>query len=419
VAGARPPRYPALRHENFVLFWSGGIVSRLGTQMRDVALAWQLYELTRSPLALGLPGLFRVTPLLLLALGGGVAADALDRRRVMLVTQSLLALTSAILGFVTLTGRATPALLYALIALSAATTAFDNPARQALVVNLLPEEDLPNGLALQVLGHQVSTVAGPALGGLLLGATSAGVVYVVDAISFLAVIAALFVVRPKRRAEGSTPVPLRLSALRPAFELLQKRPVLLWLALVDFMATFFAGSMQLLPIFADQAFRVGPWGYGLLQSAPAVGAVVASVLISARPPMRRQGLAVLVSVGVYGAAIAAFGLSRSFPLALGLLALSGAADTVSTVVRQVARQMLTPDELRGRMNAVNMIFFMGGPQLGELEAGIVAQMWTTRGSVVSGGLACIVVALVFGAFVPVLRQLGEGPHRGTERTLPD
>jgi MFS family permease len=417
VTDARPPRYPALRHRGFVLFWGGGIVSRVGTQMRDVALAWQIYELTRSPLALGLPGLFRVTPLLLLALGGGVAADALDRRRVMLVTQSVLALTSALLAFVTLTGQATPALLYALIALAAATTAFDNPARQALVVNLLPEEDLPNGLALQVLGYQVSTVAGPAIGGLLLGATSPGVVYVVDAISFFAVLAALFVVRPRPRAGGSKPVPLRLSALRPAFDLLRSTPVLLWLALVDFLATFFAGSMQLLPIFADQAFRVGPWGYGLLQSAPAVGAVIASVLVSSRPPIRRQGPAVLASVGVYGASIAAFGVCRSFPLALALLAVSGAADTVSTVVRQVARQTLTPDELRGRMNAVNMIFFMGGPQLGEVEAGLVAELWSVRGSVVSGGLACVVVALIFGAAVPALRTLGERA-RPEERGLP-
>lgn len=380
-------------------------MSRTGSRMRDVALGWQLWELTHSPVALGLLGAFRVGPILLFAMIGGVTADALDRRRVMIASQTIMAASSAILAIVSFSGHATPALLYALVSLTSLATAFDNPARNALVTGLVPDEDLPSALSLGVLGFQVSTIAGPALGGLVLGVSSAAMVHLVDAISFVAVLGALFMVRPRARKVGSAPVLLRLSAIRPAIDLLRKTPVLFWLMLVDFLATFFAGSLELLPIFADRIFSVGPTGLGLLVSAPAVGAVVTSVIVAARPPIERQGVTVLVSVAAYGAAMAAFGVATSFPLALALLALSGVADTVSTVVRQVVRQTLTPDELRGRMTALNMIFFMGGPQLGELEAGVVARFFGARLAVASGGVACLVVAAAFAALLPNLRRL--------------
>lgn len=409
TARALSLRFPALAHRGFTNFLVGSFVSRVGTRMRDVALGWQIWELTHSPVALGLLGAFRVAPILFFAMVGGVTADALDRRRVMIATQSIMALTSLALGLVSLTGRASPPILYTLVALSATATAFDNPARQALVTGLVPEQDMPNALSLAVFGGQLSTVLGPVFGGFLLGASSAAVVHLVDAFSFAAVLVALAFVRPRPRAPEARPVPLRLSAIRPAIQHLQRTPVLFWLMLVDFLATFFAGSLELLPIFADRVFRVGPEGLGLLVSAPAAAAVLTSALLAARPPIRRQGFGVLASVGAYGAAIAAFGVAPSFPVALFLLALSGAADTVSTVVRQVARQTLTPDELRGRMTALNMIFFMGGPQLGELEAGILARFTSAQVSVVSGGLACVVVAISFALGLPALRELKTAP----------
>ena len=377
--------------------------------MRDVALAWQIYLLTHSPIALGLLAAFRIVPVIVLALGGGVMADAFDRRRVMLATQTIMAATSVALAVLTHSGQATPALLYALIALSGAATAFDNPARQSLVVNLLPPEDLPNGLALGITGWQVATVIGPGIGGLMLGAGPIEWIYVVDAISFTAVLGALLAIRPRNaaaapeggRARGDMSFRAALDGLR---FLAGQRP-LIALMLIDFLATFFAGSMLLLPIFANEIFHVGARGLGWLASAPAVGALITSVWLSSRAPIRRQGLTVLGAVVAYGACIAGFGLSRSFPLALALLAGSGAADTVSTVVRQVVRHTLTPDDLRGRMTAINMIFFMSGPQLGEVEAGFVAAATTARISVVSGGLACMVVALLVSTAVPTLRKL--------------
>jgi MFS family permease len=392
--------------------------------MRDVALAWQIYLLTHSPIALGLLAAFKVVPVIVLALGGGVMADAFDRRRVMIVTQTIMAATSAALALLTASGRATTGHLYALVAISAATTAFDNPARQSLVVNLLPAKDLPNGLALGITGWQVATVVGPAIGGLMLGAGPIESIYVVDAVSFAAVIGALLVIRPRSDATrapegGRTRGDMSFRAALDGLRFLASQRQLIALMLIDFLATFFAGSMLLLPIFANEVFLVGARGLGLLASAPAVGALVTSVWLSSRGPIRRQGATVLVAVVAYGACIAGFGLSRSFPLALLLLAGSGAADTVSTVVRQVVRQTLTPDDLRGRMNAINMIFFMSGPQLGEVEAGFLAALTTPRISVVSGGLACIVVASVVSAAVPALRRLrdagaaGESPAVGS------
>jgi MFS family permease len=400
-------RFAALRHRDFTIFWGASIVSRVGTQMRDVALAWQIYLLTRSPLALGVIGAFRVLPVILLALWGGAAADSYDRRRMMIAAQTVLAVTSAIMAVVTAMGAATPAMLYVLTALSGAATAFDSPARQALVVNMLPEEDLANGLTLSILGYQVSTVVGPAIGGLLLAATSIEVIYSVDAVSFLAVIGALLVIRPRAgQGEPAARGGVTFEAVAVGLRFLRTKPLLVWLMVVDFLATFFAGALLLLPIFASEVFHVGERGLGLLAGAPAVGSLLASAWLSYRRPIRRQGLTVLFAIAAYGGCMLGFGLSTSFPLALLFLAASGAADAVSTVIRQVVRHTITPDELRGRMTSINMIFFMGGPQLGEVEAGILAQLTSVRVSVVSGGVACVLVALLVAALVPSLRELG-------------
>jgi MFS family permease len=387
------------------------VVSRAGTQMRDVALSWHIYVLTGSPLALGLLGAARVVPILALAMVGGVAADALDRRRMMIATQSVLTATAAAMALLAATGRASAGALYALVALGSAASAFDNPARQALVVNLLPDEHVPNGLALSIFGWQAATVVGPAIGGVLLAATSVEVLYAADAVSFLAVIAALLLVRPRRpdaAPAGGTRAGLRLSAALDALRFLRTKPLLVWLMVADFLATFFGGSMLLLPIFAEEIFHAGARGLGLLAAAPAVGAVLASAWLSVRPPIRRQGLAVLGAIAVYGASVAAFGITGSLLAAIALLAISGVADTVSTVVRQVVRQTQTPDDLRGRMTGVNMMFFIGGPQLGEVEAGAVAQLTSARVSVVSGGIACVAVAAIVAGLAPSLRRLEQG-----------
>lgn len=403
-------RFTAFRHRDFRLLWSANVVSRVGTQMREVALSWQVYVLTKSALALGMIGACRVIPIVVFAMAGGVAADAFDRRRILLTTQTILTVTSAAMAFFTWRGMMSVPLLYGLIAVSAATQAFDGPARQTLVTNLLPDEDLPNGLTLQVSAIQLAMAVGPAVGGIVLAATSIQAVYVIDAISFLAVIGALFVIEPKyaKAPKGAKP-DVSLAAIKSALSFLKTNSVLVWLMVADFLATFFAGSLQLLPIYASDIFHVGARGLGWLVSAPAVGSVIASASMSARRPVQRTGMTVIISIAIYGACVAAFGVCPSFPIALLLLAGSGAADSVSTVVRQVVRQTLTPDEMRGRMTGVNMMFFIGGPQLGEVEAGVVAQLTSPVVSVTSGGVACILVALGIGAGSTALRSLRARP----------
>ncbi len=396
---------PALDSRDYRNLLFGQVVSAIGTQMQHVAVVWQLYLFTRSPLALGLLGFFRVAPVIVFALGGGVVADAFDRRRLMLVTQTVLASVSVTLAIATHRGVASPALIYGVVALGAVAIAFDNPARQALVPLLVPPEHLSGALSLTFTGWQVAQIAGPALGGALLAWAGVVPVYALDAVSFLAVISALLAMRhrapPSRTALG-------FGAVKEGIAFLRRTPVIRTTMLLDFFATFFGGSMLLMPIFADQLLHVGPRGLGVLYAAMPAGAAVAGAFLATRSLPRRQGVAVLWSVAAYGASVAVFGVSRLFPLSLVALACAGAADTVSTVVRQTLRQVLTPDALRGRMGSINMIFFMGGPQLGEVEAGVVARAFSARISVASGGLLCVVVAAVTALIAPSLRRYERG-----------
>jgi MFS family permease len=394
--------FSALQSRDFRLLLAGQLISLTGSQMQQVAVVWQLYTLNHSPLALGLLGLFRVVPVVVFALGGGVVADAFDRRKLMIATQSLLALASVALALATHLEVMRTSTLYAVAFFAGIGVAFDRPARQALVPQLVSREQLANALSLHATVFQIATVAGPALGGLLLNAYGPLPIYFFDSASFLAVIGALLWMSTETQpAEGSE---LSLKAVLDGLRFLTQEPIILSTMLLDFAATFFGGSMLLMPIFADQLLHVGARGLGLLYAAQPVGAVAAGVVLSALPTIRRQGAAVLWAVSIYGIAIALFGISPWFPLSFACLALSGAADTVSMIIRQTLRNLLTPDALRGRMTSVNMIFFVGGPQLGEVEAGAVAKVFDARVSVASGGLICTLVALLCAWAVPSLRR---------------
>jgi MFS family permease len=395
-------RFVALRSRDFRLLLAGQAISLTGSQMQQVAVVWQLYLLTRSPLSLGLLGLFRVTPILLLALGGGVAADALDRKKLMLASQTGMMLASLGLFAATRANVVTPAIIYGLAALGGVASAFDMPARQSLVPQLVAKEDLPNALSTYTATYQIAAIAGPALGGVLLGWAGVQPIYLIDVLSFLAVIGALLAMEHSAPSRGLSG--LSAGAALEGLRFLGRTPLILSTMLLDFAATFLAGSLLLLPIFADQLLHVGPHGLGLLYAAQPAGATVVGLSLAWLPTVRRQGATLIAAVAVYGAAIAVFGISSWFPLSLLALALSGGADTVSMVMRQTLRQTLTPDELRGRMTSVNMIFFTGGPQLGEVEAGVVAKLAGVRFSVCSGGALCVLAALGAAALVPSLRK---------------
>ena len=288
----------ALASRDFRLLFGGQIVSLTGSQMQQVAVAWQLYLLTHSSWALGLLGLYRVAPVIVFALGGGVIADAFDRRRLMIFTQSALALTSLALALFTHFGHATPMTLYVLAALAGGAFAFDAPARQALIPRLVTREQLPNALSLSAMAWQIAAVVGPALGGVALAWRGVVPIYVFDALSFLAVIGALLAIRHRAPARSSSGV--SLAAAWEGLRFLRRTPIILWTMVLDFVATFFAGAMLLMPIFADQLLHVGPRGLGLLYAAQPVGAAIAAAALSILPAPRRQGWTVLGSVAVYG-----------------------------------------------------------------------------------------------------------------------
>ncbi|HEY3121029.1 MAG TPA: MFS transporter [Vicinamibacteria bacterium] len=414
--------YRALRHHDFRLLWLSQFVSRTGTEMQVVALNWHVYLLTGSPLALGLVGLTRFLPVVAFSLWGGIVADRTDRKRVMFAAQIAMTVFSAVLAISTFTGHAGLGTLYALSALTAAGSAFDNPARQALIPRLVPPSELPGALALNLAMFHTAMIGGPGLAGLLLaGAARAAphagantrtiaLIYATNALSFVAVLVSLALIRTTGAPEaGAAMHESPLQSLKSGLRFVFTTPILVWTAGLDFVATFFAGSLSLLPIFADQILHVGAGGYGWLVAAPALGALAGSLYTSLMHLPRRQGRVLLWAVAAYGACTVGYGLAPRYALVFLALAGTGLADLVSTVIRQTARQLITPDALRGRMTSVNMIFFMGGPQLGELEAGLVASLFSSaavgaRVSVVSGGLATIAAAAVVASRSRFLRD---------------
>jgi MFS family permease len=434
------PPYLALRHRDFRRLVVSQLLSLVGSQMQVVALNWHIYLLTRSPLALGFVGLTRVVPIIAFSLWGGVVADRYDRRRLMIWTQLAMTAVALALSGLTFANRETLWLLYALNFLGAAAGAFDGPARNSLLPRLVPAAELSGALSLNFSAFQAAMIGGPAIAGLILAGhagalpvdarlpaagmpanTSAlALIYFLNAVSFLAVIFALATMRtsgaPEKGAQKAHP----WAALKEGLRFVFTTPLMVWTMGLDFLATFFSGCLSLLPIFADQVLGVGAKGYGILVAAPAVGALAGSLFVSIRPLPSRQGPIFLASVAAYGAATVVFGFSRSFVLTMAALAAVGLADAISTVIRQTLRQLITPDRLRGRMTSVNAVFFMGGPQLGEMEAGLVASLFasTTVGvtvSVVSGGLATVLITGLIAAAAPSVRRYDAGEYFGGRR----
>jgi MFS family permease len=401
--------FPALRHRDFRLIWIGQLLSFSGSRMQTAAILWHVSLLAapgRKAIALGLVGAAQVVPIIAFGMLSGVVADALDRRKVMLVTQSTMALFAATLAALTFGGLRTVWPIYLLSALSSAAASFDGPARQSLIPNLVPREHLASAIGLNTLMFQFASVAGPSVAGIVIAGPGLAWVYALNALSFLMVIAALLAMRWRRvRDEGAPASRITWAAAREGFRFVFAHPIVRSTMLLDFVATFFASATALLPIFAQDILHVGARGYGWLYAAPSVGAALAGLVMAyAIERIERRGATLLWSVAAFGAATVIFGISRNIWLTLFCLAAVGAADTVSTVIRNVIRQLETPDELRGRMTGVNMIFFMGGPQLGELEAGVVAQVFGAVASVVSGGLGCLLATAVVAGREERLRR---------------
>jgi MFS family permease len=405
---ARSSSFVALQHRNFRLLWFGQLVSFSGSMMQTAAILWHVSLLVpsnRRAIALGMVGLVRIIPIVFFSIAGGAVADAWDRRRVMLGAQTAMGATAAVLAILTFRGLDDVWAIYALAAIGSAAGAFDNPARSALIPTLVPREHLANAISLNGIMFQIASVTGPAAGGLIIATLGVGWVYAVNALTFVCVIAALLMMRAVPSRDAREPSDISVRAVREGLGFVFSSPVIRSTMLLDFFATFFASATALLPIFAQDVLRVGARGYGWLYAAPSVGAVLTSiVMVRSIERIERRGMVLLWSIMAYGAATIVFGLSRVFWLTFVCLAITGAADMVSTVLRHVIRQLDTPDHLRGRMTGVNMVFFMGGPQLGELEAGSVAQWLGPRASVVIGGIGCLIATGWIAVRTPALRH---------------
>jgi MFS family permease len=399
---------PALKHRRYFYLWLGLLISIAGSQMQITALFWHIRTLTGNPdpLALGGIGLARILPIIVFSLVSGPVADAFNRRKILFITQILLALIALALALLTFTGRITLWQIYALTAFQAAAIAFDMPARQAMIPSLVPGKDLANAFSMQSIASNTGSVIGPMLAGVVIATLGQAYTYLFNAISFIAVIVALImigqVIQDTKNSSG-----VNLSASMDGFRFIFSRPTILSTMLLDFVATFFASANTMMPIVARDILKVGEVGYGFLSAAQPIGSVLAALVISQIRALRRQGPIFLWAEVVFGTATIAFGITHVYYLALLALVLMGAADAVSTIIRNTIRQLQTPDYMRGRMTAVNQIFFQGGPQLGEVEAGVVAQFFGVPFAIISGGIGCIVGLVVIVLKWPHLRTYSE------------
>jgi MFS family permease len=403
---------PALHHRRYLLLWLGLLISVTGSQMQIWAVFWQIRTITDQPIALGAVGLARILPVIIFSLIGGAYADVHNRRHILFITQSGMGLVALLLGWLSLTGNIDLWHIYLLMALQAVTMAFNGPALQSLVPNLVPIKDLPNAFSMNSIANQVGSILGPALSGIIIAAGGLPYVYVINAISFLAVILALFLMGSveQQKSSSSRNGKVSLGAIAEGVRFIRGQPLILSTMIMDFFATFFASANTLMPIIAVDVLHVGAVAYGWLSSAQAIGAMAAALVISQMHQLRRQGMVFMLAVVVFGFATIIFGASRSFLLAMFALIIIGAADTVSTIIRNTIRQLSTPDYIRGRMTGINMIFFQGGPQLGEMEAGLVAQIFGAPIAIISGGVGCIVAVILIARRWPHLRSYnGEEP----------
>jgi MFS family permease len=394
--------WAAFRHRDFRLFCAARFAMALAIQIQTVAVAWLVYDTSESALSLGLVGLASFLPTFALVLVTGLVADRYSRRWILIVVFLIMMLTS--LGLLAQVRAGVPSLwpIYSLLVVFGAARAFGNPAAQAIVPALVPTPSLANAIAWNSSTIQVATIAGPAVGGIL---------YAIHPIAPFAgsagcfCLSAMLVAALRLRSAEGRREPVTWSRLIAGLVFLRTKPVLLGAISLDLFAVLLGGATALMPIFARDVFHTGPWGLGLLRSMPAIGAVTMAVVLAHSSLLsHRAGPRMLQAVGIFGLATVGFGLSTNFWLTLALLAVLGAADMVSVVVRQTLVQAETPDELRGRVAAVNTVFIGASNELGEFESGTLAWLVGPSAAVIIGGTGTIMLAALWRFWFPDLAQ---------------
>ncbi len=375
------------------------------------ALYWHLRTLTDRPMVISGIGLVRFLPIVALALIAGVTADRFDRRRLTILTQVAVGLVAFLLGVTTARAAVTVWLLFGLVAIQSVAVAFDVPARQALVPALVSRDQLASAYSLTSIAAKVGGIAGPAIAGIVIAFLGLQWAYWCNAFSYLAVIAALIamgaVAPPLERAPFGWQSAWR--EVRAGIDFVKSSPVILSAMILDFFGTFFSSANTLLPFVAMDILHVGPIEYGWLSASTAVGTLLIGIYLSQQVRLRRQGQLMSIAVVLFGVATVLYGISRSLALTISALILIGVFDGLSSIIRNTVRQVLTPDEMRGRMMSITQIFFKGGPQLGEMESGLVAQALGVPFAIISGGVGCALAAWIVVKRFPQLWKYDGGP----------
>lgn len=368
-----------------------------------IAINWQMYEMTHSPVALGMIGVVSFLPILVFSMVAGMTADHVNRKVLLLCTQVFLSVVAVLLAFCTWFGIITPVILFVFLAFQFSGLAFFGPVRQSIIPDLVPKEYLMNAVSLNTLARQSAVIIGPAIGGFLIALYGVQSIYFFNSIALVvAMITILPLAIPAHTKE--TKSSFDLASFVAGIHFVRKSKIMLSTILLDFFATFFGSATSLLPIFAAVILHVDAKGLGLLYAATSAGAVLAGLILSSVKKLRHQGSVIIYSVLLYGLATIGFGLSTSLYFSMFFLAVAGAGDMVSTIVRNTIRQTITPAYMRGRMVGINILFAAGGPKLGDAEAGFLAAATSSPFSVVIGGVGTIVATLIIVCVLPGLRK---------------
>ena len=397
-------RYAVLKLPDFQRYLWGGAFASAGSQMTNVAAGWELYTRTGAAYSLALLGLMSALPVIFLALPAGTLADRRDRRRIALFAEMGAALCLALLALVSFL-KLPVALFYGLILVNGICSAFMGPALGALATNIVPLKLIPEATKWSSIRGQLASTIGPVAGGFLIHYFGRQAeIYAMDSVGRL--IFCVFLAQMRPRQQGRSKEQLGWQSVVAGWNFVRTQPLILSTITLDMVAVLFGGATALLPIYAKDILHVGADGFGQLRAAPAVGAIVMALFLTIRPPMNHAGRALLLAVAAFGAATVVFGLSRNFWLSLGALAALGAADNVSVVVRSTLVQLLTPDAMRGRVNAVNSVFISTSNEIGEVESGLAAQFLTPVIAAAGGGFVTILIAVGVAIVWPQVRRLG-------------
>ena len=393
--------FSSLAHKDFRLFILGFFISQLGFQSLTVAINWQMYQLTHSALALGLIGIASVVPTLLFSLVGGLVADRWNRKVLLVVTQIGFGIMALILALLSWQNMVTPAVIYILLFFQFTISAFYAPVRQSILPNIIPDHALLNAISLNTLARQSAIIIGPSIAGFILAFYGTEVVYFSSAIALLLMIVTIIPIKVPELVKRDQ-APFTMASIMEGVNFMRRSSIMTSTTLLDFSANLFGAATSLLPIFAVEILKADARALGILYASTSIGGVVAGIIFSSLKRVPHQGKIILIAVFLFGVATIGYGLSRTIWLTCFFLALIGATDMVSAILRNNIRQMITPDHLRGRVVGVSFLFANAGPKLGDAEAGLVAAIASAPFSVVIGGVGSIIATIIIAVTHPRL-----------------